>query len=54
MTADELGPLQREAWGRKGAFILRILEAREVWCDDGDTVRVETCDEMLVRSLERR
>ena len=53
VTADELGPLQREAWGRKGAFILRILEAREVWCDDGDTVRVETCDEMLIRSLER-
>ena len=26
-TADELGPLQREAWGRKGAFVLRILES---------------------------
>ena len=51
VTADELGPLQSEAWGRKGAFILRILESREVWCDDGATARAETCDEMLARAL---
>ena len=50
-TADELGPLQREAWGRKGAFVLRILESRGIWCDDGATARAETCDEMLVRAL---
>ena len=53
VTADELGPLQREAWGRKGAFVQRILETREVWCDDRDTARVETCDDMLARSLVR-
>ena len=51
VTADELGPLQREAWGRKGAFLLRMLESREVWCDDGATARTETCDEMLARAL---
>ena len=53
VTADELGPVQREAWGRKGAFLLRILETREGWCDDVGTERTETCDEMLARALER-
>ena len=53
-TADELGPVQREAWGRKGAFLQRILETREGWCDDAGTdPKVETCDEVLVRALER-
>ena len=51
VTADELGAVQREAWGRKGAFLRRILEAREVWCDDVGTAPVETCDEMLARAL---
>ena len=52
VTADELGPLQRPAWSRKGAFIQRILETSEVWCDDLATGHVETCDEMLARALE--
>ena len=53
VTTDELGTVQREAWGRKGAFIRRILETREIWCDDMGTAAVETCDEMLARALER-
>ena len=52
-TADELGPVQREAWSRKGPFLQRILETSEVWCDDLATGPVETCDEMLARALER-
>ena len=52
VTADELGRLQRPAWGRKGPFIQRILETSEVWCDDLATGHVETCDEMLARALE--
>ena len=52
-TADELGSVQEEAWGRKGAFVQRILETREVWCDDLGTERTETCDDILVRALER-
>lgn len=52
VTADELGPVQRPAWGRKGMFIQRILETSEVWCDDLATARAETCDEMLARALE--
>ena len=51
VSADELGSLQRMAWGRKGPFIQRVLEEREEWCDDGGTAAVETCDEMLVRSF---
>ena len=52
-TADELGPVQGEAWGRKGAFVHRILESREIWCDDTGTGRTETCDELLALALER-
>ena len=51
VSADEMGALQRDAWGRKGPFIQRVLEERSVWCDDGGTARVERCDEMLVRAL---
>ena len=52
VTADELGPVQRRAWGRKGTFLQRILETGEVWCDDLATRPIETCDEMLARALE--
>ena len=51
VSADELGLLQQDAWGRKGPFIQRVLEQRNVWCDDGGTAPVETCDEMLARAL---
>ena len=51
VSADELGALQRDAWGRKGPFIQRVLEQRGVWCDDGGTAPVERCDEMLARAL---
>ena len=51
VSADELGPHQRDAWGRKGPFVQRVLEERGVWCDDVDTVAVETCEEMLARAL---
>ena len=52
VTADELGRVQREAWGRKGAFLRRILETHGIWCDDVRTAPVERCDEMLARALE--
>ena len=51
VSADELGAYQRDAWGRKGPFVQRVLEERGVWCDDVDTASVETCDEMLARAL---
>ena len=51
VSADELGPHQRDAWGRKGPFVQRVLEERGVWCDAVDTAAVETCDGMLARSL---
>ena len=51
VSADELGALQRDAWGRKGPFIQRVLEERGVWCDDRGTAAIETCDAMLARAL---
>ena len=51
VSADELGSHQRDAWGRKGPFIQRVLEERGIWCDDVDTAEIETCDEMLARAL---
>jgi len=51
VSADELGAHQRPAWGRKGTFVQRVLEERNVWCDDAHTAAVETCEEMLVRAL---
>ena len=51
VSADELGPHQRDAWGRKGPFIQRVLEERGEWCDDGGTATAETCEEMLARAL---
>ena len=51
VSRDELGALQRDAWGRKGPFVQRVLEGRGVWCDDGGTAAVEPCDEMLARAL---
>ena len=51
VSADELGAYQRDAWGRKGPFIQRVLEERGVWCDDVATGVVESCDEILARAL---
>ena len=51
VSTDELGSHQRDAWGRKGPFIQRVLEERGVWCDIVHTAAVETCDEMLARAL---
>ncbi len=51
ISADELGALQQDAWGRQGPFVQRVLEERGVWCDDSGTVGVETCNTMLARAL---
>ena len=51
VSADELGSLQQKAWRRKGPFIQRILEERDAWCDDRDSIAIETCEQMLSRSL---
>ena len=53
VASDELGALRRDAWGRKGAFVQRVLEGATGWCDDRGTPREESCDEMLARALVR-
>jgi len=52
VSRDELGDLLEPAWGRKGPFLLRVLERSPVWCDDVRTGAVEDCDGMLARSLD--
>ena len=51
VSKDELGSLQQKLWRRQGPFIQRILQEREAWCDDHDSEAIETCEQMLSRSL---
>lgn len=51
VSADELGSFQQKAWRRQGPFIQRILQERESWCDDRESEAIETCEQMLSRSL---
>jgi penicillin G amidase len=49
--ADELGPLFEDMRGLRPAFLMRALTERRVWCNDVDTVRVETCGERVAAAL---
>ena len=51
VSADELGSFQQKAWRRQGPFIQRILQDRKSWCDDRESEAIETCEQMLTRSL---
>jgi penicillin amidase len=53
ITADEFSGIQADVWGRRGPFVLRVLNDRPGWCDDKRTKGVETCDQMLVEALEQ-
>jgi penicillin amidase len=52
ITADELSGIQADVWGRRGPFVLRVLQDRPAWCDDKRSQEIESCDEMLVRALD--
>lgn len=49
---DELGPLFSSFWGIRPQFIERVLEEKPVWCDDLDTERVETCEDLAATALD--
>lgn len=51
--ADELGELFSGFWQVRPRFMARILEHRQVWCDDVGTDPVETCAQMAARALDR-
>ena len=56
MYADELGPVFRGAWRSRSMFLDDVLSDRNAesrWCDDVNTPRLETCDEILSTSLEK-
>jgi penicillin G amidase len=50
--ADELGDTFEGFWGVRPQFMHRILTARQVWCDDARTGRIETCEELATAALE--
>ncbi len=51
--ADELGTLFAEAWRYRPQFIWDVLNGRQVWCDNINTERVESCDQIVAGALER-
>ncbi len=55
LTHDELGPLSAQSGGVRPRFLARIFsgsnDADRAWCDDITTPAVETCDQLLERSL---
>jgi penicillin amidase len=56
LYADELGPAFRGAWRSRPMFLDDVLSDRNAesrWCDDVNTPRLETCDEVLATSLEK-
>jgi penicillin amidase len=56
LYADELGPAFRAAWRSRPMFMDDVLSDRNAesrWCDDVNTPRLETCDEILATSLEK-
>ena len=56
LYADELGPVFRGAWRSRPLFLADVLADRNAesrWCDDVNTPRLETCDEILATSLEK-
>ena len=51
--ADELGDLFRSTWRDRPQFMERVLQDRQVWCDDVDTAPVETCAAQAARALDQ-
>ena len=50
--ADELGALFTEAWHFRPQFIWNVLTDRQVWCDNIESEKVETCDQIVASALE--
>ena len=53
ITEDELSGIQADVWGRRGPFVLRVLQDRPEWCDDRRTKGTESCNAMLIRALDQ-
>ena len=52
LYADELGDAFRPNWAARAVFTGNVLSAQPHWCDDVRTPQAESCERLLVDSLE--
>jgi penicillin amidase len=52
LYADELGEAFRPAWSARAPFVANVLGGQAHWCDDVRTPQRESCERLLVDSLE--
>jgi penicillin amidase len=52
LYADELGAAFRANWSARAVFIGSVLSGRSHWCDNVRTPQAESCDSLLIDSLE--
>ena len=52
LYGDELGPVFRQNAGARAVFIHNVLSGQEHWCDDVRTPQKESCERLLIDSLE--
>jgi penicillin amidase len=52
LYADELGDAFRANWSARAVFIGNVLSGQSHWCDNVRTPQAESCESLLVDSLE--
>jgi len=52
LYADELGDAFRPNWSARAVFIGNVLSGQSHWCDNVRTPQAESCESLLVDSLE--
>jgi len=52
LYADELGDAFGPNWAARAVFVTNVLSSQPHWCDNVRTARTETCDYLLIDSLE--
>ena len=52
LYADELGDAFRLNWGPRALFVGNALSGQSHWCDNVRTPQAESCDSLLIDSLE--
>jgi penicillin amidase len=52
LYADELGDAFRLNWGPRAIFVGNVLSGQSHWCDNVRTPQAESCDSLLIDSLE--
>jgi penicillin amidase len=52
LYADELGDTFRPNWAARAVFVGNVLSAQPHWCDNVRTPQAESCERLLIDSLE--